>query len=259
MTCFWIGCNHFSYGLKKIQPGRRLALELVSLVLVLITWCFTIPGIVILRYEGFQHAIMQDLGQLMNVLYAVMEVLQNANPEDGVTLEQENGGKINIKGDSALAGKNVLKAFGSDIFVIYCTIYTIITAIFLVLNLFFRKEYIKLGQKPLPRSSEWVDRKKRDNCCNICTPCNALRMFHHLEHRAGFIIFLVCACLGVNPAFSVPLVLLTFAQVIISYLYAEDIVLCALPLCCVQFLFIRRYPQEEMGGMEHKMEGVLSV
>ena len=84
-------------------------------------------------------------------------------------------------------------------------------------------------------------------------------LFHHLEHRAGFIVFLVCAILRVELYFTVPLILLTFAQVIISYLYADDIVLCALPLCCVQFLFIRRYPQEEFGGMDAKMEGVISV
>ena len=246
MTCFWIGINHVSHGFTKIKPGKRLTLELLSLVLVLITWCFTIPGIVLLANAGIYNTMMDgklDFGQLMNIFTSLMGG-ESSTTQDEVDLD---------------GGISIFKALGNDIFVANNTIYTIVTAILLILNLFFRKEYLKMGQKPLPRNSEWAQRKSRDNCCGICSPCNALRMFHHLEHRAAFIVNLLCAILGVDLYFSIPLVLLTFTQTIISYLYAEDIVLCGLPICCVHFLFIRRYPQEELGDMDHKMEGVLSV
>jgi len=275
MVCFWIGCNHVSHGLKKIKPGKRLALELVSLVLLLITWCFTIPGIAIYTNTGiqdFMNKLSKDdgsginLGALIEVLGKVANAMANMLGEAPVHTEEDKkmtaqldeydkAGLFkgsNLEGTSS--GLTVVKAFGHDVFVAACTTYTIITFFLLILNLFYRKEYLKPGQKPLPRNSEWVDRPKTDKCCSICSPLNALRMFHNSQHWYGFFIFIVCALLQVELYFTIPLILLCFTQIIISYLYAEDIMLCALPLCCVSLYFIRRYPQEEFGGMEHKME-----
>jgi len=276
MVCFWIGCNHVSHGLKKIKPGKRLVLELVSLILLLITWCFTIPGIAIYTNTGIQEfinrlsegdgsgvnfaALMDVLGKVMNALSGILgDGSVQYTEEDKKEFEKLNqidelGGfkGSNLEGTST--GLTVVKAFGHDVFVMACTTYTIITFFLLILNLFYRKEYLKPGQKPLPRNSEWVDRPKSDKCCSICSPLNALRMFHNSQHWYGFFIFIVCALLQVELYFTIPLILLCFTQIIISYLYAEDIMLCALPLCCVSLYFIRRYPQEEFGGMEHKME-----
>jgi len=260
MVCFWIGCNHVSHGLTKIKPGARLTLELVSLVLLLITWCFTIPGIALYTNTGLQAVFMDgtaDFGQVMNLLGNMMNfmggIMGEEKPLNTKDWEKDSEGTV------LEHGVRLEKALGHDVFVAFCSLYTIYGAFFLILNLIFRKEYLKLGQKPLPRSSEWADRPKRDNCCGICTPCNGLRMFHNSYHFWGLFGFIICAILQVELYFTIPLILLTFAQVIISYLYAEDIVLCTLPLCCVSLYFIRRYPKEEFGGMDHKMEGVLSV
>lgn len=278
MVCFWIGCNHVSHGLKKINPGKRLVLELVSFILLLITWVFTLSGIGIYANTGVQDYINRitkaketgeatgvDWGSLLSVLGDVINGLSSILGEEGI----ENKGyeiKDDLKGleDAGLlkgsglegtsSGLTIVKVFGHDVFVVACSTYTIITFFLLILNLIYRKEYLKPGQKPLPRNSEWVDRPKKDNCCAICTPLNGFRMFHNSQHWYGFFIFIVCALLQVELYFTIPLILLCFAQIIISYLYAEDIMLCALPLCCVNLYFIRRYPQEEFGGMEHKMD-----
>jgi len=244
MTCFWVGINSNSHGVAKVKPGKRLTLELVSLVLVLVTWCFTIPGIILLGQSGLHTELVR-----------------------GINLLTGNRSPVKVEGSDCAASVeggcefNIQKAIGNNIFVGFNTIYTIVTAFLLVLNLFFRKEFLRMGQKPLARNSEWVERKGHQFCCDICSPCNALRMFHHLEHRGAFLVNLVCAVLGVELYLSIPLVLLTFSQTIISYLYAEDVVLCGLPLCCVYLLFVRRYPQEEIEGMDlgGRGEGVLSV
>ena len=243
MACFWIGFNHVSHGVVKVKHGRRLTLELVSLVLVLITWCFTIPGIIMLSESGtaeFVRVINYYTGNLSPIKVEGADCA--ASVEGGCEL-------------------NLFKAFGSMLFVPFNTIYTIITAILVVLNIIYRKEYLKMGQKPLVGNSEWVERKGRQLCCDICSPCNALRMFHHLEHRGAFLVNLVCAILGVELYFSIPLVFLTLAQTIISYLYAEDVALCGLPICCAYLLFVRRYPQEDLEDMDmdQKMDGALSV
>ena len=251
MVCFWLGCNHISYGMVKIKPSRRLSLELVSLVLILITWCFTIPGIIMYSNTGVGRLKPQEV---INIFTTIVDMITGR--DDGSHLSFQLWGRDE---NNEIYVINIFKAIGHDIFAANCAIYTIISAFFLVLNLFYRKEYLKLGQKPLPLGSEWVARNKRDNCCTIFSPCNALRMFHHLEHRAGFIVNIVCATFGVELYFTIPLILLTFTQIIISYLYAEDIVLCTFPLCCVQLFFIRRYPQEEFGDKDKKMEEVLSV
>jgi hypothetical protein len=156
---------------------------------------------------------------------------------------------------------NFVRAVGSTMFVAFNTIYTIVTFILVILNITYRKEYLKMGQKPLVGNSEWVERKGRQLCCDICSPCNALRMFHHLEHRGAFLINLACAIMGVELYFSIPLVFLTFTQTIISYLYAEDVAICALPICCAYLLFVRRYPQEELDDMDmrQKHENSLNV
>jgi len=229
MTCFWIGINHVSHGVKKVSPDKRLTLELVSLVLLLITWCFTIPGIIILAEAGLHTELVRAVNYLTG----------NRSP-------------VKVSGADCAASVaggcefNILKAVGNNIFVAFNTVYTILSAILLILNLIFRKEFLTLGTRPQARNCEYSDRKSTEYCCDICSPCNALRMFHHVEHRGAFIVNLVCACLAVDFYFSIPLVILTLAQTIISYLYAEDVVYCGLPICCVYLLFVRRYPQEEM-------------
>ena len=250
MGFFWIGCNHVSHGLKEIKPGKRLILELVSLVLLLITWCFTIPGIFLYKNTGVATHFMNgtlDFWQLMNIFTTIINMIFKGENGEEVIKMKDNP-------NEGPSGVSIFKALGHYIFAVNCAFYTIITAVFLVLNIIYRREYLKCGDKPVPRNTEWADRPKRERCFALCCPWNGLRMFHHLEHRAGFIVFLVCAILGVELYFTIPLILLTFAQIIISYLYAEDIMLCALPICCVNLYFIRRYPQEEFGGMEHKMD-----
>jgi len=240
MTCWWIGCNHVSDGLVKINPSKRLVLELVSFILLLITWCFTIPGIVLLLDQNLGALLLEGkihFGQLFQLLKLLV----------GGESTKEEDEMANIIGDADEESISIFKATGNSIFVPFSIVYTVWTAILLGLNLFYRREYLTCGERPEPKSSEWADRKDRDNCCKICSPFNALRMFHHMEHRAAFIVYLVCVIMGVDLYFSIPLLLLTFAQTIISYLYAEDIVLCGLPLCCVQLFFIRRYPKEEQG------------
>ena len=245
MTCFWIGINHVSHGLKKVTPDKRLTLELVSLMLLLITWCFTIPGIITLAQAGLHT----ELVRAVNYLTGNRSPVKIAGADCAASVE---GG----------CEFNILKAVGNNIFVIFNTIYTIVSALLLILNLIFRKEFLTLGQRPQARQCEISgenDEMSTQYCCNICSPCNALRMFHHVEHRGAFIVNLVCACLGVEFYFSIPLVILTFSQTIISYLYAEDLVLCGLPVCCVYLLFVRRYPQEDMVDRDVKMDNVLSV
>jgi len=241
MPCFWIGFNHVSTGLVKVSPRRRLILELVSLVLMVITWCFTISGIILLNGSG---------GQQFNRV---------------INYYTGNRSPIKVKGSecaSSIPGgceMNIYEAVGTSIFVPFNTIYTIITFILVILNLIYRKEYLKIGQKPQATNSEWVERKGRQFCFDICSPCNALRMFHHLEHRAAFVINLVCAILGVKLYFSIPLTLITFAQTIISYLYAEDVTLCGVGICCIQLLFVRRYPQEDFDTLDMDQKNMRSA
>ena len=236
MTCFWIGFNHVSSGAVKVNPRRRLTLELVSFLLVLITWCFTISGIVMLSDSGTKEFVR------------------------GINYYSGNRSPIKIDGAECAASVqggcelNFVRAVGSTMFVAFNTIYTIVTFILVILNIAYRKEYLKMGQKPLVGNSEWVERKGRQLCCDICSPCNALRMFHHLEHRGAFLINLACAIMGVELYFSIPLVFLTFTQTIISYLYAEDVAICGLPICCAYLLFVRRYPQEELDDMDMRQK-----
>jgi len=229
------GGNHVSHGLAKINPSKRMVLEMVSFILILVTWCFTIPGIVLLAKAGVVHSLIEgkiDFGQLFNLLTKLV----SSGDEDAPTIEKMPEG---VNGEIS-----IFKAVGNNIFVASNIFYTIITLIFMILNLIYRRDYLKMSDRPEPKTTEWADRKDKDHCCGICIPCNGLRMFHHLEHRAAFIVNLLCAIMGVDLYFSIPMVLLTFAQTIISYLYAEDIVLCGMPLCCVQLLFIRRYPKD---------------
>jgi len=232
MPCFWIGFNHVSTGLVKVSPRRRLMLELVSLVLMVITWCFTISGIILLSDSGGQQFI-----RVINYYTG------NRSP-------------IKVKGAecaSSIPGgcdMDIFQLVGTNIFIGFNIVYTIVTFLLVILNLVYRKEYLKIGQKPQVTNSEWVERKGRQFCCDICSPCNALRMFHHLEHRAAFLINLICAILGVKLYFSIPLTLITFAQTIISYLYAEDVVLCGSGACCIHLMFIRRYPQEDFDTLD---------
>eukprot|EP00092_Neocalanus_flemingeri_P005288 GFUD01005692.1.p1 GENE.GFUD01005692.1~~GFUD01005692.1.p1 ORF type:complete len:245 (-),score=46.20 GFUD01005692.1:71-805(-) len=244
MACFWIGFNHHSFGPVKVKPRRRLSLELVSFVLVLITWCFTISGIVTLSDSGTKEFVR-------GINYYTGNLIKTKGTECAASVP--GGCEVNF-----------VRAVGSTLFVAFNTIYTIVTFIFVVLNIIYRKEYLKMGQKPLVRNTEWAERKGRQFCCDICTPCNALRMFHHLEHRGAFVINLACAIMGVELYFSIPLTLLTLAQTIISYFYAEDIALCGFGICCAYLLFVRRYPQEEldaldMGQTGEKREDTLNV
>jgi len=227
MTCIWIGINHDSEGIKKVGPQRRLTLELISFVLLLISWCFTISGIIVL--DDFAR---NQFNTAINYLTG------NRSP-------------FKIKGTDCAASVaggcdiNITKAVGTSIFVSFNGIYTIVTFFLAILNVIYRREYLKPGQRPLGSNVEWAERKNRQCCFEICTPCNALRIFHHLEHRGAFIVNLICAILGVDFYFSIPLVILTLAQTILSYLYAEDIALCGIPICCFYLLFIRRYPKED--------------
>ena len=211
-------------------------LELVSLVLAFITWCFTIYGIILVSDHG-----SRELGRAINYLTGNRSPIKIRNAEcSGVP----GGCDIDLP-----------KAVGSTIFVAVNTIYTIVTFLFVFLNIIYRKEYLKIGQKPLIENSEWVERKGRQLCCDICSPCNALRMFHHLEHRGAFFANLICAILGVELYVSIPLTLLTFTQTIISYLYAEDVAVCGFPICCAYLLFVRRYPQEDFDAMDMGQKG----
>ena len=72
MVCFWLGCNHVSHGLVKIKPSRRLTLELVSLVLLLITWCFTIPGIIMYSNTGVGRLNPQEV---INIFTTIVDMI----------------------------------------------------------------------------------------------------------------------------------------------------------------------------------------
>ena len=69
-----LSLQHITFLVKikiKIEPENRLTLEPVSLVLVIFTWCFTIPGIVLLANKGVHNALMDGtLGfeQILNIL-----------------------------------------------------------------------------------------------------------------------------------------------------------------------------------------------
>merc|ERR1711874_151 len=87
MTCWWIGCNHVSDGLVKINPSKRLVLELVSFILLLITWCFTIPGIVLLLdqnlgallLEGKIHSWLEGRAPKKRTRWLTLSVMQIRN------------------------------------------------------------------------------------------------------------------------------------------------------------------------------------
>ena len=110
--------------MSAINPSKRLLLELVSLVLLLITWCFTIPGIFLYRNTGVATVFMEgtlDFSEIMGIFTSIVNMI----------FKGENGEKlISLREDpnEGSGGLSIFKALGHDIFAVNCAFYTIITA-----------------------------------------------------------------------------------------------------------------------------------
>merc|ERR1712059_63068 len=129
--------------------------------------------------------------------------------------------------------------------------------VLLVIHIIYRRRMLGCGGgEDIGDRPDWAERPGREFCCSICTPSSSLMMFHHLEHRFAFLLNLVCLLLGVPLPASLPLVVVTLIQTILSYLYSEDLALCGLNLCCLHLVWVRRTPRdhgdEEMVGQEDK-------
>jgi len=221
MACLWVSINHSSHGLVKISRNKRHQLEFASSLLLLLTWSIIVP------------AIFQVVSCIP---------FQPQEPHDHLNYSK----------------------WAAIIFLIGNGAYLLTTLILAFMNLAHRKDLIcgtSSEGKP-----DLKDHEKIEYCCDICNPLDSLRISHHLQHR-----FLLMACIliffsfwkwnqcseveqagemekivmGYIIIFTIPLCVLSVVQCILSYLYAEDIALCGVNICCVlQLLFIRRYPKD---------------
>lgn len=223
MAFLWVGMNHSSHGLVKISRSKRHQLELASGILLLVTWCIIVPAI-----------------------YQVVSCIpfQPHEPHDHLNYSK----------------------WAAVIFLIGNGAYLLTTLVLAIMNLAYRKDLICGIPVPQNGKSDWKDHGKIEYCCDIWNPLDALRISHHLQHRFLFVACLFIffsfwkwsKCSEVENAgeietlvmeyiliFTIPLSMLSLAQCILSYLYAEDIALCGVNICCVlQLLFIRRYPKD---------------
>ena len=94
------------------------------------------------------------------------------------------------------------------------------------------------------RQWEWVPRKRVEYCREIVTPgYSGLGLFHHLTHRLAMIVNIVAAFSGADALLSSFMVIITFLQCILSYLYSTDIALCNCCCLCINIVLIRRQPR----------------
>ena len=94
------------------------------------------------------------------------------------------------------------------------------------------------------RQWEWVPRKRVEYCREIVTPGYAgLGLFHHLIHRLAMIVNIAAAFSGADAFLSSFMVIITFLQCILSYLYSTDIALCNCCCLCINIVLIRRQPR----------------
>lgn len=261
MGCFWIGINHTSHGLLKVSPRRRLLLELISLILLVISWCVIVPGVIhvgTIYVDNIQE--MPDQIQVKGSNFHEdtfkrsaygFDEYRDAEIRDWIV---ENPPYVPDR-----TGSLVVELYAVVAFMLANSVYLVVTIFLAILNLIYRKDI--LLKKTMVGRSEWKEREKNELCFDICNPLNGLRMFHHLEHRGAFLInlfvfgFTITAfsisssedtkLLKTILGYSSTMCLITLAQTFLSYFYAEDVALCGMSCCCVHFWFVRRYPQEQ--------------
>ena len=68
-------------------------------------------------------------------------------------------------------------------------------------------------------------------------------LFHHLIHRLAMIVNIAAAFSGADAFLSSFMIIITFLQCILSYLYSTDIALCNCCCLCINIVLIRRQPR----------------
>jgi len=240
MVCFWIGLNTESTACS-FSPSRRLLLELVSFIIQVVVWIITLTGLILIGDSGFQ-----ELSVGLNYLTG------NRSPLGGDKFTSSSIQPSEVSVNRALA---------ASVFLVGNLSYLLATLVLACLSLYYRRAFISLANRPQPQATGYMKREQLETCTAICTPCNGLRIFHHLEQRGGFLTNLVVLvlCLIVLSSgtsvpgalwLSVPLCLLCCIQMVLACIYTEDVALCGVGACCVYLLWVRRSPppyQEEIG------------
>ena len=235
--CFWVGINHTGKGLWPLGKKNRDVLQIVSLAVQIVFWIYAIIAIVIVAKDNLEN---------LDILTEELEKLEEDLDMDRYTYNPSpNISKPSINqmeyyeyyGDKR---SNITSEMESRInsVVVFCggnTLYTLMSMFIALVSMV--SQISKTRDDQGPREHAQIEL-----CFDICQPCDSFRIFHHILHRSAFVLNFMSIFIGTHLMFSVPCTAICLIQCIISYLYAEDIVLCGVPFCCFQFWFIRRYP-----------------
>ena len=124
-------------------------------------------------------------------------------------------------------------------FVLFCggnSVYVVVSITLVLARL--------LKKKNTP--TEWIPRKKVEYCGKIISPqFNGLDLFHYLVHMLALAINIGAAFCGADRYLSISMIIITFIQSILSYLYSTDIAICFCFCFCVNIFLVRRLPSSE--------------
>lgn len=222
MGFFWIGINHTSHGIIKVSSKKRLVLELISGIILLISWF--IIGF------GIKEAVITP---------------------DSWERRDSNHYVLDLDRISAVS-----------VFVVGNGVYLITTFVLVIFNLIYRRGILmKNSAVPRSEWMERGKHDICFDICNPLNGLrifhhlehrgafliNLAVMFLRISELNRVGSFTVGEFIGDNIfCFAVVLMVIKLVQSLLSYFYAEDVALCGLPICgCFHFWFIRRYPQEE--------------
>ena len=239
--CFWVGVNHTGKGVLPVEKRQREILQLVSLGVQVVFWIFAVIAIVIVGMDNLAN--LEHLEDELDKLEEELDMDKfsyNSSPNKSEATQKDGLKKMDYYeyyGDKRTNLTNEMESRINSL-VVFCggnSLYILLSMITAISSLVSQMK--KTGEDPGPREHAQIEL-----CFDICQPCDSFRIFHHILHRSAFIINFMTIFIGTDIIFSLPCTIICFIQCIISYFYAEDIVLCGVPFCCFQFWFIRRYP-----------------
>ena len=99
-----------------------------------------------------------------------------------------------------------------------------------------------------------MPRQRIEYCKDIVSPgYGRLGLFHHLVHRLAWCVNMAAVFSGADVFLSSFMIILTFLQSVLSFLYSTDIAVCNFWCFCFNIFCIRRHPrrtQEDHMSME---------
>ena len=203
---FCIGYNYTGLGLCTLHSYNRRRVEVVSFCMQVLCWVVVLPGMWVVGDSFYNSG-----GQYVPMNRQHLDESRDTYVED---------------------------VWEICSFVLFCGGNSVYVMVSLTLVL------ARVMEKKKNRQWEWVPRKKIEYCGDMISPgFRGLGLFHYQLHTVAMAVNVAALYSGADVYLSSFMVIITFLQCILSYLYSTDIAICHCCCQCFSIFLIRRHPR----------------